>query len=123
MVGEAQGDTFRFVVLPRATAAKVGGKIALFDPAGETAELLRRLGVAFATIDATASLSGYDTLIVGKGALTTEGATPDISRVREGLKVVVFEQGAEVLEKRLGFHVEEYGLRQVFKRLPDHPAL
>jgi hypothetical protein len=37
--------------------------------------------------------------------------------------VIIFEQSAEVLEKRLGFHVQEYGLRQVFARLPDHPAL
>ena len=34
--------------------------------------------------------------------------------MREGLKVVVFEQTADVLEKRLGFRVAEYGLRCVF---------
>jgi hypothetical protein len=28
-----------------------------------------------------------------------------------------------VLEKRFGFRVAEYGLRQVFRRLPDHPLL
>jgi hypothetical protein len=39
------------------------------------------------------------------------------------LKVLVFEQTAEVLERRLGFRVAEYGLRQVFPRVPDHPAL
>ena len=37
--------------------------------------------------------------------------------------MIVFEQTAEVLEKRLGFRVEEYGLRQVFPRVPDHPLL
>src|SRR5213078_692976 len=61
--------------------------------------------------------------IVGKGALTLDGAAPDISRVRDGLKVVLFEQTSDVLEKRLGFRVEEYGLRQVFTRVPDHPFL
>ena len=35
----------------------------------------------------------------------------------------MFEQTAEVLEKRFGFRVEEYGLRQVFPRVPDHPLL
>jgi hypothetical protein len=43
--------------------------------------------------------------------------------VRDGLKALVFEQTSEVLEQRLGFRVAEYGLRQVFKRLPDHPLL
>jgi beta-galactosidase len=35
----------------------------------------------------------------------------------------VFEQSSEVLEKRLGFRVVEYGLRNVFQRVPDHPLL
>jgi hypothetical protein len=43
--------------------------------------------------------------------------------VRDGLKVVVFEQSAKVLEERLGFRTTEYGLRQVFRRVPDHPLL
>src|SRR5207248_7788293 len=40
-----------------------------------------------------------------------------------GLKVIVFEQTAKVLEERLGFRVAEYGLREVFPRVPDHPLL
>ena len=43
--------------------------------------------------------------------------------VRDGLKVVVFEQTAEVLEKRLGFRTAEYGLRELFHRNADHPLL
>jgi cob(I)alamin adenosyltransferase len=35
---------------------------------------------------------------------------------------LVFEQAAEALEQRLGFRVAEYGLRQAFVRVPDHPA-
>ena len=35
----------------------------------------------------------------------------------------MFEQTSEVREKRFGFRVAEYGLRQVFARVPDHPAL
>jgi len=35
----------------------------------------------------------------------------------------VFEQTPDVLEKRFGFRVAEYGLRNVFRRVPDHPAL
>ena len=70
-----------------------------------------------------ADLSAYDMLIVGKSALTVDGPAPRIGRVRDGLKVIVFEQTAQVLEKRLGFRVAEYGLRQVFPRLPDHPLL
>ena len=98
-------------------------KIALFDPKGETGVLLNSVGIQSQSVDAQADVSAYDILIVGKAALTASGAAPDITRVRDGLKVIVFEQTAEVLEKRFGFRVEEYGLRQVFPRVPDHPIL
>src|SRR5262249_51268383 len=37
--------------------------------------------------------------------------------------VLVFEQTAKILEERLGFRVAEYGLRQVFVRVPHHPLV
>lgn len=119
--GKSQNDAFTIDVLPKPVPARAGGRIALFDPKGETAALLKSLGIAYQTVTAEASLTGYDTLIVGKGALTLDGAAPDIGRARDGLKVVVFEQTGEVLEKRLGFRIEEYGLRKAFPRVPGHP--
>src|SRR5439155_11368471 len=98
-------------------------KIALFDPRGETGKLLADLKVRFQRVDVSADLSPYDVLIVGKGALTSDGPGPDVGRVRDGLKVIVFEQTAKVLEERFGFRVAEYGLREVFARVPGHPLL
>jgi hypothetical protein len=121
--GETQEDAFVIDVLPQPAALRVATKVALFDPKGETGKLLDTLGVQSEPIGADADLSAYDTLIVGKAALTPDGPAPDVARVRDGLKVVVFEQTPEVLEKRFGFRVEEYGLRWVFKRVPDHPLL
>ncbi|MCZ7641133.1 MAG: hypothetical protein M5U12_36815 [Verrucomicrobia bacterium] len=57
------------------------------------------------------------------GALSVDGPAPSLERVREGLRVLVFEQMPAVLERRLGFRVVEHGLRQVFPRVPDHPVL
>jgi hypothetical protein len=74
-------------------------------------------------VEANADLSAFDILIVGKSALTAAGPAPDIGRVRDGLKVILFEQTSEVLEKRFGFRTAEYGLRQLFPRVPDHPIL
>jgi beta-galactosidase len=123
--GETQSDSFRFDVLARPSRPELDSnvKLALFDPRGETAALLAGLGVRCQPVDAQADLSGFSVLIVGKSALTVDGPAPDVRRVREGLKVVLFEQTPDVLEKRFGFRVEEYGLRQVFKRVPDHPLL
>lgn len=121
--GETQKDTFEIDVLPPPPRVNAAGRIALFDPKGETARVLEALGVRTSPVDANSTLSGYDILIVGKGALTLEGAAPDIGSVAVGLKVIMFEQTADVLEKRFGFRVQEYGLRQVFARVPDHPLL
>jgi len=121
--GEVQEDSFAVDVLPQPQSVRVAGRVALFDPVGDTAAMLRELGTAFDAVGPDASLTGYDVFIVGKGALTLAGPAPDISRVREGLKVVIFEQTDDVLEKRFGFRIARYGMRWVFRRVPDHPLL
>jgi hypothetical protein len=121
--GESQEDSFTLQVIPRSAPPGPVSKIALFDPPGQTAKLLADLGVTCQPVAAAADLSGFDVLLIGKGALTVDGPAPALKRVRDGLKVVVFEQTGEVLEKRLGFRVEEYGLRQVWPRVPDSPLL
>ena len=121
--GESQTDAFTFQVIPRPAPPRPASRLALFDPPGQTAKLLAALGVACQPVGAAQDLSGFDVLLIGKGALTVDGPAPALERVRGGLKVVVFEQTGEVLEKRLGFRVEEYGLRQVWPRVPDSPLL
>ena len=121
--GDAQQDSFIVHVIPQVPAPKIAGKIALFDPKGETDNLLKTMGIDCKPVNLNADLTGFNILIIGKGTLTLNGQVPDLRRVREGLKVIVFEQKPEVLEKRLGFHVTEYGLRNVFQRVADHPVL
>ncbi len=133
--GETQEDAFTVHVVPAkagfATASvrpsgdarTANAAIAVFDAKGETRALLDGLAIRYQSVDAATDLSPYDVLIVGKGALSASGPAPRIERVCDGLKVLVFEQTAEVLERRLGFRAQEYGLRQVFPRVPDHPLL
>ena len=124
LTGETQRDTFTLTILPSPPhAPRATAKIALFDPKGETARRLEAMGVKTQSVNAGADLSAYDVLIIGKGALTRERPGPDIRRVQAGLKVLVLEQTAEVLEQRFGFRVAEYGLRQVFPRMTNHPLL
>ncbi len=120
---ETQEDEFTIHVLPPPPRMRMLAKLAIYDPKGETTKLLRTLGVNGVEVKQGADLSGYDTVVIGKGALTTTGPGLDLARVRDGLKVLVFEQTAEVLEQRLGFRVQEYGLRNVFPRVPGHPTL
>jgi hypothetical protein len=121
--GEVQEDRFTLHVLPPPAALETQARIALFDPKGETAVLLRSLRIRSEPVEAGSDLSDYDMLIVGKAALDPDIPAPDIQRVRDGLKVIVFEQTSTTLERRFGFRVQEYGLRQVFPRVPDHSIL
>lgn len=121
--GEILRDIFTVQVLPQPKSKRIPARIGLFDPKGQTATHLKRLGAKFELIESTSDLASFETVVIGKEALTVEGKAPDLGRVRKGLKVIVFEQTAEVLEKRLGFRVAEYGLRNVFPRVPEHPLL
>jgi len=121
--GQTQQDEFVIHVMARAARPRMTGKVAVFDPKGRTTEWLKDLGISFDSVDAKTNMTAYDILIVGKAALTVDGPAPDMGPVRDGLKVLMFEQTSDVLEKRFGFRVAEYGLRQVFARVPDHPAL
>lgn len=121
--GESQTDNFDLNVMPAPAPVKDAPRMAVFDPRGETLRLLETLGVSVRPVGAEVKLGPEDILVIGKGALTLDGPGPDVRRLRDGLKVIVFEQSGDVLEKRLGFRITEYGLRQVFRRVPDHPLL
>ncbi len=121
--GETQKDSMMIDIIPAPGVPRMSNKVALYDPKGQTGLMLTNLGVACQPVTADADLSGYDMLIVGKEALNVGAAAPDISRVRDGLKVIMFEQTAETLEKRFGLRVEQYGLRKTFARMPGHPCL
>ena len=74
--GESQNDSFTFQVIPRPAPPRLTAKIALFDPPGQTAKWLAGLGVTCQAVDATADLSGFDVLLIGKSALTVDGPAP-----------------------------------------------
>jgi beta-galactosidase len=122
--GEQQEDSFTVNVLaPTEENVQLASRIALFDPIGETADWLKTKGIKFDVVQPTTTMDSYDLLIVGKAALNLTNQVPDISAVRNGLKIVFFEQTPDALEKRLGFRVAAYGLRQVFSTIPNHPIL
>jgi hypothetical protein len=122
--GETQDDRFAIDVLPRPEGElPTPARIAVFDPKGETVALLKSLRVPFQQVSAGTELSSFDVLIFGKEALNATNQVPRLDRVHEGLQVLIFEQSSRALEQRLGFRVVEYGLRQVYPRVVDHPIL
>jgi hypothetical protein len=121
--GEVQADSFTIHVLHRPQLIRPEVSIALWDPAGETGKLLDSLNIDYQRVDAGADLDLFNLLIIGKAAMTVDEPGLDLARVRNGLKVIVFEQTPEVLERRMGFRIQQYGLRNVYRRVPNHPVL
>jgi hypothetical protein len=120
--GEKQEDAFAINVLPLPKHLALKSRLALLDPKGMTADLLDSMKVPYARIDAHADLAAYDILIIGREALSGSLPAPGLDRVKEGLKVLVFEQDADTLQNRLGFRINVHGLRKLFVRSP-HPVL
>lgn len=121
--GAEQSNSFWLDVVAAKRPLAPQANIALFDPHGETAAFLTNLGIKFRQVSADEHLSPDTTLVIGKFALSADGPAPDVSHIRDGMKVILFEQSSVALEKRLGFRVVEYGLRRVFERLPDSEML
>lgn len=106
-----------------APAPDLNAKVLLWDPRGLTAPMLRRLCVEAAPLPEGPAPAKDAILVIGRQALSLDAPGPDLSAVAEGLRVLVFEQDAEVLERRLGFRINIHGLRRAFPRTPAHPAL
>ena len=119
----SSSDMFQIEVLPPENRELITARIALFDPKGETARLLDSLGVNYKPVEPGSDFTAFEILMIGKGALTVSGESPNVEAIRNGLKVIIFEQTSEVLEQRMGFRVQEYGLRKVFRRIEGHPVL
>ena len=121
--GEEQEDVFTIDVLPPQPECELESRVALFDPKGRTAQMLDELDIEYDRVGADAELSDDDLLVIGREAIGVKNDLPDVSAVRDGLKVLVCEQTPEALQNRLGFRINVRGLRKVFARTPDHPAL
>jgi len=120
---ELRNDTFFVHIVPSISLSEFNAKVALFDPEGSTGMLLKNMGIAFQTVKSGDDLSEFDILVLGKKAFTTDSEGIKLDAVKKGLKVIIFEQTSEVLERRFGFRVQEYGLRKVYRCIPDHPVL
>ncbi len=119
--GGRQTDRFTFHVLEPPKKLNLKSRVALFDPKGLTASLLDELGVRYEKVAGGADVSKYGILVIGREAIGLTTKLPDLSPVRKGLRVLVFEQTAETLAHRLGFRVNVHGLRRVFLRAGGGP--
>jgi beta-galactosidase len=113
-------DRFAFRVF--APPSPLPSSVAVYDPAGKTTALLRRLGRSVHEWD---QMTAEPLLAIGRSALT---GRPDLLReleplVRQGSRVIVFVQDPEVMRNRLGLRVAWHMSRRVFPVSPSHPVL
>lgn len=120
---QEQEDDLTFHVVSPAPR-QTGGKLALFDPAGKTLAELQRLGLQATPVQASADLSSYESLLIGREAIGLDNRLPDYASIlARGGRVLVMEQTEPVLSRRLGFRTNNPSLRNVFVRLPEDPIL
>ncbi|MCK6487123.1 MAG: beta-galactosidase [Planctomycetes bacterium] len=113
-------DRFAFRAFP--APAPLGLALALWDPAGASAGLLRTLGCS---VQAWDGRPGPGLVVVGRGALSG-GATPpgDLeAHVRGGGRLLVLAQDPAWQRRRLGLRVGHQVVRRVFAVDPRHPLM
>ena len=118
--GWKSSDKFSLNLLPAKAKAKVSSKVFLFDPEGTAAPVLAAIGVRI--VDASATRPGKgDILVVGRNAFQKLPFS-FAETVGSGVKVVVLEQDAATL-KKMGFRLQEHGLRNLFAATGDFAGL
>ena len=108
----------RVVKLP--LPPRVEAPVMLYDPPGLTARMFDRLRVPYVLFDGSREPGSNEVVVIGREALGAKGL-PWLAKVAGGMRVLVFEQRAAVLEGLLGFRIAERGSRALFPRFA-HPA-
>ena len=120
-IGQAtHEDRFAFRVF--APPAPLSSELAVYDPAGKTTELLRRLGYSVHEWD---QVTADPLMVIGRSALI---GRPDLLRelepfVQNGARVIVFIQDPEFMRNRLGLRVAWDMSRRVFPVAASHPVM
>ncbi|MGD0500821.1 MAG: beta-galactosidase, partial [Bryobacteraceae bacterium] len=117
-IGDAtHEDRFAFRVF--APPAALTGAVAVYDPASQTTDLLRRLGC---TVHQWDQVTAEPLIAIGRSALM---GRPDLLRklepfVQNGARVIVFAQDPEFMRNRLGLRVAWHMSRRAFPVSANH---
>jgi len=117
-IGEsAQADHFDFDVFP--TVKPLNGEISVFDPEGQTTQLIQHLGLTVSPWEGEA----VETLVIGRKAFSSDVPPPASieNYVKSGGRLLIMEQDPEWL-KFIGFRISELMSRRVFRIDPAHPV-
>jgi len=121
--GAEHSDRFDFTAFgAKASDAPPAPNIALLDPVGDTAALLRELGVASTAWDGKPTKC---LVVIGRNAFAKGGADPAIlaAQLNAGGRALMMAQDPAWLHDRLGLRVAEQLSRRAFPVIADHPAL
>jgi beta-galactosidase len=124
--GRRHDDSFAFRMLafPRQSPPDA---VLLLDPAGETAAMFDRLGIAHEAWDAGKAAAAGRLLVIGRKALSGAANAPDPKVIehftREGGRVLLMAQDPDWLRSQLGLRVARFPVRRVFPVDPAHPLV
>jgi hypothetical protein len=120
-------DSLDFQIVAPLPPPVVKSRVALVDPAGDSALALDKAGIAYDKLPLNASLARYDVVIFGRKAFSYEAtalkAPIDLGALlAAGKRVLVLEQEESVLRNRFKFRTEYVSPRWMFARIAGHPV-
>ena len=119
-----QKDEFVFRVFAPVTP-KVSDPVSLYDPAGDTARMLKNLGILTKPWEPGQVQKPNGLLVVGRHALEGQKNLPaDIQEfIEQGGRCIVMAQDPHWLRENFGFRVSWHLSRRAFPVIQNHPAL
>ena len=121
--GAVIADSFDIQAFPASKPLTLNSKIALYDPKGLSSKWISAAGVRATAWKVGEPLAGFDTLIIGREALTDARELPyapaDVAR---GLRVLILEQKPEIWTG-MGFEINTRMTRRAFARDLGNPIL
>lgn len=119
-------DTFDIAIFPEAPKPEIAGAVALVDTSGQTANVLKKLGVQYRllTEQSKPKLSSFELLIIGKSSFPAAtrilGGAELNAAIDQGLNVLVLEQ---MNRNVAGLTTECFKTRRVFLGARDSGLL
>ncbi|MCS7048819.1 MAG: beta-galactosidase [Verrucomicrobiae bacterium] len=116
--GQRHTDAFAFRVF--APMPKSKGKLAVFDPLGETTAMLRMLGYEVEPVSAKSKV-----IVIGRKALSERHELPFAldSVLQQGARVIVMGQDPRWMQHALGLRTAPFPARRVFRVQATHPVV
>lgn len=120
--GTKQSDQFTIHVINALVKPAFTHRVLVYDPSGDTTKELDKKGIKYTKINNLNTVDDKSIVILGRKSIKLDDQLESlIPAIRNGARLVIFEQSSEILRDRLGLRDNIHGMRSVYKASDNAP--